>query len=238
MNMPDFSRRENLPEMMDDMELGGELMDQTLRQLGWINFWLGGRKYLWGSLKQLLELRTDKKKAVHILDLGCGGGDEMRYLCRKARKRKIPVRISGLDANPHVIEFAQRQSAGFPELSFQALDVMRGKPEDFSCDIAICSLFLHHFSNEEIVEILKKLANNVNIGLVISDLHRYWLAYYAFGIATRLMGASYMIRHDGLLSIRKSFSRSEIRQLLEKAGFRHIRIRWRWAFRFQVTAQK
>jgi 2-polyprenyl-3-methyl-5-hydroxy-6-metoxy-1,4-benzoquinol methylase len=232
-----FDKREMIPEMMDDLEMGGKQMDQTLDQLAWINFWLGGRSYLWKSLKELLPGNREKSEAIRVVDLGCGGGDELRFLCRKARRRGLSLRYTGVDANPNVVDYARRNSRAFPEINYQVMDVLSEELTEQPADIFICSLFLHHFSDEELVEILRKLAENANLGVVISDLHRHRLAYYAFGLVTRLMGASYMIRHDGLLSIRKSFHRKELRQLLEKAGFRSFRIRWRWAFRFQVVAR-
>ena len=217
--------------------MGGAQMDQTLDQLAWINFLLGGRRYLWNSLKELLPRDREKARTIRVVDLGCGGGDDLRFLYKKARRRGLSLHFTGVDANPHVVSYARKNSQSFPDITYRTMDVFSEDLNDLPVDIFICSLFLHHFSDEELVDILRKLAENANLGVVISDLHRHRFAYYAFGLVTRLLRASYMIRHDGLLSIRKSFHRKELYQLLEKAGFRSFRVRWRWAFRFQVVAR-
>ena len=40
--MPSFTKRSTEPEIMDDLQFAGTMMDQTLRELEIINRWLGG----------------------------------------------------------------------------------------------------------------------------------------------------------------------------------------------------
>ncbi len=234
-----FRTRSNEEEMMDDLEMGGTLIKQTLDQLEQINYWLGGLTVSKRSLKEML-LRLDlkdKNKSLRIADLGCGGGDSLRVMANWARKAGVKAEFIGIDANPNIIEYAIEKSSAYPELSFISLDVLSPKLDEYEFDIVICSLFLHHFDDEVIIELLRRIKKNTNYGLIINDLHRHWLAFYAFACVTWLAGASKMIRYDGMLSVQKGFRKSELLYLLESGGFRNKSVHWRWAFRFQCLCE-
>jgi hypothetical protein len=75
------------------------------------------------------------------------------------------------------------------------------------------------------------------LGFVINDIHRHWFAYHSIAWITKLFLKSYLVKHDAKLSVWRAFKKSEIVSLLEKAGIHHYRIRWRWAFRWEVVVK-
>ncbi len=50
-----FEQRSTQAELMDELTLGGEEMAQTLRELKFINHWLGGNQVTLRGLNRLLE---------------------------------------------------------------------------------------------------------------------------------------------------------------------------------------
>ncbi len=78
------------------------------------------------------------------------------------------------------------------------------------------------------------MRSKARTGFFINDLHRHPLAYYSIRWLTGLFSRSYLVKNDAPLSVRRGFSRSELKSLLEAAGITNYSIRWRWAFRWLV----
>ena len=144
----------------------------------------------------------------------------------------------GLDANAFTVEYAKKYCSDYPEISFRQLNVFSEEFTALEYDIALCSLFLHHFTDDYIVKMLKVMNNSAAIGIVINDLERSKLAYLLFDIVTRILGASKMICFDGKLSIRRSFTKNEFVKLFSDAALNKPKITWKWAFRYEVLALK
>ena len=97
-----------------------------------------------------------------------------------------------------------------------------------------CSLFCHHFTDDELVTLLRQWRAQAQVAVIINDLHRHWLAYHSIKWLTRLLGGSYLVRHDAPLSVARAFRRKDWVALLARAGITRYELRWRWAFRWQV----
>jgi hypothetical protein len=102
-------------------------------------------------------------------------------------------------------------------------------------DIIFSSLFCHHFTDEQLVQMLKWLRQNSNRGFFINDLQRHWLAYYLIKYITRFFSRSYLVKNDACISVARSFRRNEWHNLFQLAGLNQPYIGWRWAFRYLVT---
>jgi len=229
-----YATRSTEPELMDDLQSGGEVIEQTLREIETINKLLGGNNV---TLKGISTLITDKNKTWRIVDIGCGGGDMLRQIARWARKRSIRVELVGIDANPHVVAFAAERCKDHPEITFQQMDVLAPSFENVSCDILTATLFLHHFKDEELVKLLCQFQTQAREGLVINDLHRHWLAYRSINVLTALFSKSPMVKYDAGLSVLRGFRSSELRTLLRFSRITHYTLRWMWAFRWQLVVR-
>lgn len=231
---PNFSTRINKPELMDDLALGGDTMRQTLDQLAVVNRYLGGGQ-AWRGLQQVLR-QADRSRTYVLADLGCGGGESLRQMARWARQAGYSLELWGFDANPHVVAYAREKSTAYPEIRYAVADIFSPEFQQRQFDLMTCSLFLHHFSEEELRSLLPRLADMAPQGLIISDLQRHWLPWVLFGLVTKLLGASHMIRYDGMLSIRRAFTRRDLQDLLQPLQ-RPLTIQWRWAFRYLAVIQ-
>ncbi|MEJ1236762.1 methyltransferase domain-containing protein [Chryseolinea sp. T2] len=229
--MPTFAKRSTESEIMDDLQYAGSMMDQTLKELEVINTWLGGNDVTLQALGRLVEGRPGKD--LDIADLGCGRGDMLRHIQRWSRRRKIGASLTGIDANPYIIE-AARKNLNDPTVKLKAINILSKEFEGLHYDIVIGTLFYHHFTDEELISFFSRLRNQCRIGFIINDIHRHPLAYYSIKVLTQMFSKSDMVKFDAPLSVRRAFKRSELENILIRAGCTQYSLRWRWAFRWQI----
>ena len=156
-------------EIMDDFRFQGDMMKKLLTDLKFVNKWLGGNKITLDGIVKLLE-GQEKKDTFTILDVGCGDGEMLRECARLGKSMRLEFNLIGLDANDHIIKEARIRSAMFPNITFHKQDVLQMENNTIEFDIALCTLFLHHFKNEDIVYLLNTLIKSAKIGMVINDL--------------------------------------------------------------------
>ena len=228
-----LSHRSTEIEIMDDLSCKGSVVEQTLKELAFINRWLGGNKVTLGGIQQLLSAKYSGQE-IRITDIGCGGGDILKQIAAWGVKRGFNLKLMGIDANPYIVEFAKAQYKALTQIDFKVQNVESREFQESETDIYIATLFTHHFSNDQLTELFQIMHKQSRIGVVINDLHRHWIAYCSIWILTRLFSRSRMVKFDAPLSVRRSFSRGELGQILHKAGINNYSLRWKWAFRWQL----
>jgi len=230
-----FKQRASEPELMDDLSLKGPELKKNLDELEVINRLLGGNAVAIDALNYLVKQHPQLPiRSITIGDLGCGGGDLLREMAKWCQKKSIDAQFIGYDANPFMIDYSKKKAAEFSNIRFEQADIFS---EDFHAktfDILVCSLFCHHFSDEDLVRIFQQWKKQARFGVIINDLHRHWLAHHSIWALTRLLNGSRLVRHDAPLSVRRAFTRKELEMLLQRAHLQPQRLKWKWAFRFQV----
>jgi 2-polyprenyl-3-methyl-5-hydroxy-6-metoxy-1,4-benzoquinol methylase len=230
--MPNFNIRSDETELIDDLALGNEALAQNLRELALTNLLLGGNQVTVEGLQKLLK---NHKGEVKIADLGCGGGDMLLTMAKWfSKKHTFVPQLVGIDANAFMIDYAQIKTKQYDHISYLCQDIFA---EDFAqnkFDLVTMTLFCHHFKETQLIGLLKNLKQQTRIGIVINDLHRHPLAYYAIWFIAKLLGASYLYQNDSKLSVLRAFSRADLSKILDHVGFEKYEIRWKWAFRWQV----
>ncbi|MGJ8591546.1 MAG: methyltransferase domain-containing protein [Aquaticitalea sp.] len=227
--------RTNDEELMDDFSIDGELLHDTLDKLATINMWLGGNGVTINGLKLLLDGQP-KNKTITIIDLGCGGGDILRDIAQFGQKEGYDFELIGIDANQHATAYASKLSSQYENIRFLNYDVFSEEFKALEYDIAIATLFLHHFKEDPLLELMTNLLKRSKIGLVINDLHRNRLAYYLFKLIT-IPVKNKMIIEDGLTSVLRGFKKPELEGLSNKLNANY-HIKWKWAFRYQWILKK
>jgi 2-polyprenyl-3-methyl-5-hydroxy-6-metoxy-1,4-benzoquinol methylase len=215
---------------MDDFTMKGELLRDTLDKLGSINKWLGGNSITIDGIQKLLKNQS-KERTYTIIDLGCGHGDILRLVADFGRKKGYKFKLIGIDANQDAIDYASELSTDYPELSFRNEDIFSEAFNEIDYDIALTTLFLHHFKDEDILNLLSRLLKKASLGVVVNDLQRSQIAYGLF----KLLGvviSNDMIKQDGLTSILRSFKREDLEQMSKRLNLKS-QIQWKWAFRYQ-----
>ncbi len=230
--MSKFKHRSKDEEIMDDLDCSGEVVHQTLREIDYINQKLGGNDVTMNGLETLLSGNT--KPLIRIADIGCGGGGMLRLIAQWAAKAGLEVELIGIDANPHIVEYARQDSRGFANIEYKALDVFGEEYAELEFDLVLCTLVLHHFTEEQLSYLFQTFKKQARVGVVVNDLHRHWLAYYSIKLLTRVFSKSKMVRYDAPLSVLRGFVKSELEAILSTANINSFDLKWRWAFRWQV----
>ena len=228
------SKRVRKMEMMDDFSIDGPVLHDTLRKLSQINKWLGGNSITIDGLKKLLNDHPKSKK-ISILDLGCGSGDTLRDVAKFGTKAGYSFELTGIDANKHVVEYAKSQAGIHENITFIECNIFSEEFQNLDFDLVICSLFLHHFEEEQLTEILSYILNKASIGILVNDLHRNSIAYFLFKSLCMFI-SNEMVVEDGLTSIQRGFKYEELKRLSKKMDSNY-RITWKWAFRYQWLIQ-
>jgi SAM-dependent methyltransferase len=228
-----FSTRSYQKELLDRDDIPFEDIKRNMQELDIINHKLGGHAITLAGLQKATEQVDIYPDVLRILEIGCGGGDNLRVIKKWAKAHDIKVDLAGVDINPECIRFA-KSIPGNAEMNFICSDYkdisFEQKP-----DIIFSSLFCHHFIEDELSFMLKWMRNNSRIGFFINDLHRHPLAYYSIKLLTKAFSKSYLVKNDAPLSVQRGFIRKEWESILKSAGISNYTIEWRWAFRWLVT---
>ncbi|MCP2025254.1 2-polyprenyl-3-methyl-5-hydroxy-6-metoxy-1,4-benzoquinol methylase [Flavobacterium sp. HSC-32F16] len=224
-------------EIMDDFSLQGEELKAALDQIARINQLLGGNNLTLHGIKRLLK-QYDILKTITIADIGCGNGDMLRMLEKFGRKNNLNLKLIGIDANDFTISYAKKLSAEFPNIEYKCMDIFSEDFKSLKYDIALCTLTLHHFTNDEILNIITTFNKNAKTGIIINDLHRSKTAYRLFELICFLFNLNKMSREDGLVSILRGFKKNELEEFSKKLNLKNYSINWKWAFRYQWIIAK
>ena len=218
-------------EIMDDFSLEGEELRDALDKIAAINKMLGGNSLTLSGVEKLL--KCCKHKTITIIDIGCGNGDMLRMLATYGRCKGYNFTLIGIDANAFTVQYAETLSVGYEEVYYRCLDVFSEAFDALDYDIALCTLTLHHFSDAEIVGLMRKVVAKARIGVVVNDLNRSKIAYRLFEALCFFFRLNRMSKEDGLVSIRKGFKKPELIAFSKKLGLKKFKVAWRWAFRYE-----
>ena len=230
--MPSFNQRSSQKELLDRDDIPFADIKRNMQELDTINGLLGGHAITLDGFKKILQKISSPEEKITLVEIGCGGGDNLRVIKKYAAGSKQQFELIGIDINPQCIEYARslEENEGIEFIcSDYAVDFSE-KP-----DIIFSSLFCHHFSNRELVQQLKWMKENSRVGFFINDLHRHPLAYFSISLLTRLFSKSYLVKNDAPVSVLRGFKKAEWKYLLQEAGLENAVIRWKWAFRWLVN---
>lgn len=236
MNKINTAVRTDAAEIMDDFELQGEELRKTLNDLNKVNRLLGGDQISITGIKKLLS--GTENIEISIADIGCGNGGMLRELAKWGRKKGYNFKLVGIDANPHATEIGRELSSSFPEIAFHTENVFDPEFKNRQYDIILCTLTLHHFKDEQIINLLKSFYHQVNIGIVINDLQRSKTAYRLFQAFCSVFINNEIAREDGLTSILRGFKKDDILTYSQEMPSAQHFINWRWAFRYLWVIKK
>ncbi len=229
--MINYSERSYKKEFLDRDDIPFADIQQNMKELNFINNNLGGHSITINGFKQLLK----NKKKVLVCEIGCGGGDNLIAINNWCNKRKISASFTGIDINPKCIGYAKTKSH-IQNIAFITTDYKLAEFGNSKPDIIFSSLFCHHFTNEELVEMIKWMKVNSSLGFFINDLHRHRIAYHFIKLATTIFSKSYLVKNDAPLSVLRGFTKKELMNILQEAGIASYSVKWKWAFRYLITA--
>jgi len=229
-----FRKRSYTKELLDRDDIPFADIKKNMQELDLINAKLGGHKITLEGIETMITRMGERQKGKHkkfsVLEIGCGGGDNLRVIKNYCAKKNIAVQLSGLDINPHCIAFARSRKEN-EEIEFISSDYKLANPFP-KPDIIFNSLFCHHFADDEMRNILIWMKEHSRIGFFINDLHRHPVAYYSIKWLTRLFSKSYLVKNDAPLSVLRGFKRRELEMFNAQCSIVNAQLRWKWAFRW------
>ncbi|MFD2117963.1 SAM-dependent methyltransferase [Paenibacillus yanchengensis] len=222
-------------ELMDDFSMGGDELREALQQLRLINSIFqaaGPMKY---GVQQLWQ-EAGKPVRLSILDIGAGSGDINRHLLRWATANGIDIKLTLVDITEEACEEARQLFRNEPRVEVLQCNLYDLLPDSF--DIVTSTQFVHHFSAEELPNVVGSMLRTAKTGVVINDIHRHWIAWSAVWLTAHLISTNRYIRNDAPLSVAKGFRAEDWRKLKDVLGTPEMAYCWRPLFRYVVTIKK
>lgn len=191
------------------------------------------------TLQWLQQVAGSARHPLHIVDVGSGGGDVLRRIESWAARRKIPIKLTGIDLNPFAAQAAREFSGAESRIEWITGEAFAYSPSA-PIDLVISSLLTHHLADGEIVRFLQWMERVAQRGWFINDLLRDRVSYCAFTVLAQGMRWHRFVRHDGPVSIRRSFTHRDWRAYAHQAGLaaQAVKIRNTWPGRLCVARVK
>jgi 2-polyprenyl-3-methyl-5-hydroxy-6-metoxy-1,4-benzoquinol methylase len=206
------------PELMDRPQPVSAELASDLRNLRQLNRYFGSHSLVAHFLRRWILPGSE----LRILDLATGSGDIPRLVVDHARRVGASVAVMAIDQQRSTLEIARGLSVNYPEIEFREGDVLACCEEDALYDIVLCSLALHHFTEEDAVRLLARCRELSRKFVLVSDLQRGFVATVGVYLLTALIFRDPMTRTDGRLSAARAFSFAEFRSLAERAGWKNF----------------
>ena len=219
-------------EMMDAPDNPHELLEDDLRNLRIINRYLGNYRSVLQGVKRVV--KEQKLRRFSLLDVGTGSGDIPVRVAAWARRNNLAAELIALEPEPVTLRAAVGQTRDYPEIALVQGD---GRALPFaarSFDFVLSSQMLHHFSEEDIIHLLRGWSHVARRAIIVSDLIRHPVAYYGIGLLTKVFTRNVMTRTDAPLSVARAFTLKQWRDLFERAGIGRFRTFPKFPFR-QMT---
>lgn len=216
-------------EHLDKGDYTAEEYEGCIIELQRVNRWLGDASALRDSL--LTQIEKLDLRDFSVLDVGAGSGELLQVIADWARKSGRKAQLTGVELNARSARAIGERAANFPEISGLRGDAFRLPFADNEFDYAMCSLFTHHFKNNDVAAILRELRRVSTREIFVIDLHRHPLAYYFFTTVGRLFLHNRLTREDGALSILRSFTPAELLELGRLAGLGSPRVERHFPYR-------
>lgn len=208
-------RDEHAVEEMDKADCDPAALARTYAQFPVINSVVSR----WHSVyKQRIRPLLSATRNSTLLDIGCGGGDIPAALARWAARDRLRLSITAIDPDPRAIAYARSHFA-VSGVEFRQAHSSELLAEGAMFTVVISNHMLHHLTPPEFSDLLSDSTALAQELVVHSDIARSRLGYALFSVATLPLAVGSFIRPDGLTSIRRSYTPTELRAILP-AGWR------------------
>jgi SAM-dependent methyltransferase len=215
-----FSKRLIEPELLDHADPADARLN--LQELVLLNKRFGGHS----SIRKMLQEAALTTEPFTFLDVGAASGDSgelVREVYPQARVTNFDYSAVNLANAPHPKVIGDAFQMPFAAASF---------------DYVFSSLFLHHFTDEAVIGLLRQFGVIARRGVLICDLERHVVPYLFMTVSQPVFGFHWITVHDGKKSFRAALSAGELLNLAKAAGLKNPSVKMhRPAFRLTLIAQ-
>ncbi|UVI27713.1 methyltransferase domain-containing protein [Paenibacillus spongiae] len=210
-------------------------LEHSLKEVWQVNRYLGGNPALFVHLKRLIR-EAEPDRPIRILDVATGLADIPLAIVRWAESRQLHITVTGIDIHPRIVQLAADRTKEARAIRIDTGDGRQLPYEDGSFDIVFSNLALHHMDEDGAVRMLQEMRRVARIGWIVTDLQRHPAAYGAAKLLARFVWRSPVTRHDGPLSVLRSFTAKEAGELLARAGLQ-AEVRKHFPFRLAMIGR-
>lgn len=229
-----FKRRSYELEDIDTGNYTPEEYEHCISELQLVNRWMGDAH----ALKQTLlrDVEENKLDEFSVLDVGAGSGELLRVAASWARSTGRRFQGIGLELNKRSAQAILEESTDFPEITSVRGNALQLPFADDELDYVMCSLFTHHFVDERVIDILREMSRVARRRIFVIDLHRDPVPYFFYTTLGKLVLKNRLLRHDGALSILRSFKADELVRLGKAAGLSDLWVEHHFPARLVLSA--
>jgi SAM-dependent methyltransferase len=220
-----LATRSQAEELMDADDLDAATYADVVGDLASVNTVTMARRPTLDFLARAIAGR----KTFRLLDVGFGDGDMLRRIARWAAARGIAAELVGVDLNPRSEQAARAHGGDIRYVTGDYADLA-----DEPWDVIVSSLVAHHMTRDQLVAFLRFMERHASAGWFVNDLHRHGFAHWGFPILATLARWHPIVRHDGTLSIARSYRPDEWPPILAEADISAATVRRVFPFRLCV----
>lgn len=207
-----LAQRAIAEERMDAEDLPPEVLAAVLKDLAVVNVLTMAARPTVKFIKRAIGRRT----GFRLLDVGFGDGDMLRRIARWAARHGVEAELVGIDLNPNSAPAAIAHTPPELGIDYRTGDYAALANEPW--DMIVSSLVAHHMTHAQLVEFIRFMDEHARLGWLVNDLHRHRVAHIGFPVLARLFGWHEIVRHDGTLSVARSYRPGEWPPILAEAG--------------------
>jgi len=218
------------PEILDAAVLDDDELRASLRHVAQVNRWLGGTRALRSHLHPLIRAAG----RIRLLDVGTGNGETQEEIAAWARGRGCQVTWVGVDLSGQMVALADPGEGG----SVLQADALRLPFADREFDAVTCTLTLHHFDDDGAVDLVSEMARVSRSLVLVNDLERNAVNRAgAHLLALTWWRGNRITRHDGPLSVHRSFTAGELLEVGRRAGLHRPVVRRHFPWRLVLEGR-
>ncbi|OHB54370.1 MAG: hypothetical protein A2Y07_07890 [Planctomycetes bacterium GWF2_50_10] len=230
----DLSTRTSKKEFLDSPDMDNATLTEAYRFMAVVNRFFGGH----GVVKKfvLTQCRRLQKQHLQILDLGSGGCDIPIAVRKWGLKKKIDLNFTCLEISDFACDLGLKniKRSGLTGIEIIKADIFSYTPAS-KFDAAMGSMFFHHFTNDQIIQIAKIIRGFGCKSLLINDLARTRLNYFACKLAAVALDP--LVRHDALTSIERGFTKAGLNSMLQNFTDAQVTVKNQWFCRIMGTVE-
>jgi SAM-dependent methyltransferase len=215
----DARLRTEQPELLDLPTTPAGVRRRIIEDVDRVNRMLGVYPRIVRRLAPMIEAARLARRGqpVRVLDIGCGAGGLVFRLATWARRRRIPIELTGCDFDAASIAVAQRKAwESGDRVAFRVMDARQLPLAAGEVDVAVTQFMLHHLPPGDAALVLSELDRVAAVNWLAFDLRRNLRALPALWALLRLTTEATTV-HDGLVSLRRAYSMQEVRAMIEAA---------------------
>jgi ubiquinone/menaquinone biosynthesis C-methylase UbiE len=214
-------------EILDRPDVDPRVVKRALQDVAKTNALFGGTAAVISELDAIADSLPAK---MTLLDVATGNGDIPRSARQRLESRHgKQVTTIGLDLAEELTEVSRHNLE-----SSICGDALKLPFESRSIDVVTASQFLHHLGPEDAVAAIKEMNRVARARVIISDIRRSWVAMAGLWLVSYPLRFHRVSRYDGIVSIRRGFTRDELEKIVAEALQVAASVSYRRGFR--VTA--